>query len=298
MLCFCSATTVRLPTLTPTANLNIRAVPPQLNVLLGLLGLENLDMRMDEQMGQMLPKTSGNAWISTTLAATAPNVRLPNTLPTPPGAMLTAMMRLSAAAAAAHFPLMDPKRLMAELRQAMQSLMAQFLPHSSGISSIPSPGLQRMALAAWLTLALREKRVCPMALARVDMRHSFGDQSQRMSASLALAAQLPRMSITPFALSPQQMIFAARLAAFPPLASAPAAMVLPPVTDPNFARMLSNMLSDLAAITASHLPIDKLLALASKLETLNTIKAAFGEDALTPAGIARVNTMLKLSSLI
>ena len=58
------------------------------------------------------------------------------------------------------------------------------------------------------------------------------------------------------------------------------------------------MLSGLAAITASHLPIDKLLALASKLETLNTIKAAFGEDALTPAGIARVNTMLKLSSLI
>ena len=59
MLCFCSATTVRLPTLTPTASLNIRAVSSPLKDLLSLLGLENVNMRMDEHLSVSGVSTNG-----------------------------------------------------------------------------------------------------------------------------------------------------------------------------------------------------------------------------------------------
>lgn len=298
MPCFCKTSAAKLPTVTPTASLSVMAVPPQMQQLLSLLGLEAAgSARADLKLAAMLPGMSGDAWMKATLAATAPHIQLPAILPSGGGGMMSMMMRL--AVVAPMFPLTDVRRLVAEIQQAVTSLMAQVMPQAQALRGIPGPQLQNMALAARMTLALRAQGIYPMALANLDF--SFAAQAgvaspqSRMTAALAFAARLPKITVAPFALPLPKVNLALTMAALAPMATAPQAMGLPPAPDPNLARMLMNQLAALSTVPMPPLPlpVDELLALAAKLEDLETIKLAFGEDALTPAGVARVNAMLR-----
>jgi hypothetical protein len=70
---------------------------------------------------------------------------------------------------------------------------------------------------------------------------------------------------------------------------------LPPLSSPDFMSALRSQLAMLNAMPMPQLPMPPaaLMALAGQLADLDAIHAAFGPDALTPAGIARVNAMLK-----
>ena len=155
-----------------------------------------------------------------------------------------------------------------------------------------------MTLAARLTLKLRAQGLCPMALAKVDPSFSaamaLGDPGVRLQQAARFSASLKAqpLAMQPFALPPAKLNLAMSMAAFAPLATAPAAMGLPPVTEPDFMKMAVNMIKAVAALPMLALDALGLLDAAAKLDSIGVIQEAFGMDALTPAGVARVNAML------
>ena len=289
MPCFCATNMMRLPAMAPKVSLSaVAPVPPQLAMLADLLGLESMAasgpvaMRADMKMNAALPDMTGAAWMNATLGAP---------LPLSGGPVLSLVMRL--AAAGMIFPLLDPKKLILQIKQAVASLMAQAMEALAPFQAIPPMQLQNMTLAARLTLQLRAQGLCPMALARVDPSFSaglsLGDPGVRLQQAARFSASL---KVQPFALPPAKVNLAMSMAAFAPLASAPAAMGLPPVTSPDFMKMAVNMIKAVAALPMMALDALGLLDAAAKLDSIGVIQEAFGMDALTPAGVARVNAML------
>ena len=282
MPCFCKSTQIVVPP--PNLRLAVMAVPPQLSDLLGLLDLPPDGLRLDERLGQTLPP-GGPSWIRATIQAQAPGVRLPAVLPPGGGAMMSAMLSLSAAAKV--FPLNNTRRLLAELQQALSSLAHNILPQVQALSTINPVGLQRMALAARLTLALRAKGVCPMVLAKVDVNAQYAGGSAAVRAGFNYAATMPQMNVRPFALPAAQLRLAQHLSALAPLGAAG----MPPLSDPNLIARLKAQIRMLAAMPVPKLPVTP--AMLAALADLDAIHQAFGLDATTPAGVARVNAMLR-----
>ncbi|KIC45671.1 hypothetical protein RA28_08105 [Ruegeria sp. ANG-S4] len=284
----------------PTANLSVQAVPPQMMKLLSLLGLQGTasgQARADMKLNAMLPAMTPDIYLKATMAANAPNIALPPILPTDGGGAISLMMRLVATG----YPLTDPRALLAEVQQAVVSMAKNVLPQAQTIPKIPAPQMQNITLAAKMTLALRAQGVCPMALAGLDFSHEAkmelgeaGGSRGTCSAALNFAAKLPRITMPPFALPLPKVNLARQLALMAPAATAPAAMGLPAVSDPNLMKTLMSQLAALSTIPIPNLPVslEDLQAMADQLQDLATIQEAFGPDALTPAGIARINAML------
>lgn len=297
MPCFCKANSTNLM---PTANLSVQAVPPQMMKLLSLLGLQGTasgQARADMKLNAMLPAMTPDMYLKATMAANAPNIALPPILPTDGGGAISLMMRLVATG----YPLTDPRALLAEVQQAVVSMAKNVLPQAQTIPKIPAPQMQNITLAAKMTLALRAQGVCPMALAGLDFSHEAkmelgeaGGSRGTCSAALNFAAKLPRITMPPFALPLPKVNLARQLALMAPAATAPAAMGLPAVSDPNLMKTLMSQLAALSTIPIPNLPVslEDLQAMADQLQDLATIQEAFGPDALTPAGIARINAML------
>ena len=300
MPCFCKSNPTRLPSVAANTNLSVRVVPPQMMNLLNLLGLQGNGngARADMKLSAMLPDMSPDVYMRATLNARAPHIRLPAVLPPGGGFMISMAAKLALIAPA--FPLADPRGLLAHIQQAVLSLVANLLPAARAIPAISPRQLQNLKLAANMTLALRARGICPMALAGLD--YSFetelgSSDSSRGTCSTALnfAATLPRLTLPPFALPLPKLQLARHLALMAPAATAPQAMGLPPISDPQLLKRLLSQLGILSTLPLPHLPLplDELQALLDKLSDLATIKKAFGEDALTPAGIGRINAMLQ-----
>lgn len=291
MMCLCSNTP--MPTVPPNPHLAIRAVPPQFKNLLGLLGLEDMTakLRMDQQLAQALPP-GGPSWITASLAAQAPKLALPAVLPPGGGVAMMAMLRLSASAKT--FPLTNPKALLAQLTLAIRSLQQFAMPRLQAVAHIPTPALQRMALAARMTLDMRQQGVCPMIIANVDMRAGLTNSVGRAQASVNFAAKMPTMRIPPFALPGPQLKLAQSLAGLASLGGAAQSMGMPPMSDPNFMGAFRSQMQMLAKMPMP--PKISLLALqelTGKIADIDVIEEAFGPGAMTPGGISRVNAMLK-----
>lgn len=290
MTCFCKSAPV--PAVTPMTNLSVRFVPPQLKNLLGMMGLEGMDpIRVDQQMAQALP-SGGSAWLNATLAAQAPRLSMPSFVPGG-GAMMTAMLSLSAAAPV--FPILSPKRLIAALAQAINSLIANAMPRLQSVGALPTLAMQRLALAARLTLNMRQNGVCPMMLANVDMRAGLTGSTARAQAAVNFAARMPSMRMAPFALPLPQLRLAQSLAGLAPLGGAAQAAGLPPMSDPGFMRALQSMMKMLAAMPMLPLRMGMaaLMEMIGKIADLGVIEEAFGPNAMTPGGISRINAMLR-----
>ncbi|MBO9435017.1 hypothetical protein J7394_12430 [Ruegeria sp. R13_0] len=269
----------------------------KLLTLLGLQGTASGQARADLKLNAMLPAMTPDMYLNATMNAKAPNIALPAILPSDGGGAISMMMSL----AASGFPLADPRALLAEIQQAVLSLAATVLPQAQAMPKMSSPQFQNIVLAARMTLALRAQGVCPMALAGLDYSYEAemqvgeaGGSRGTCSAALNFAASLPRITMPPFALPLPKIDLAKQLALLAPAASAPETLGLPPISDPNMISALMNQLAGLATVPVPNLPVslDELQELADQLQDLATIEEAFGSDALTPSGIARIDAML------
>lgn len=297
MPCFCPTQLQSLSSLMPRANLSVSVVPPQMADLIGLLGLEGGQMgqfnRLDIQLNSMLPNMTGPDWMRMQLAGHMPN----------PGAMIPtggpALMSLTArmASVSARFPLSNLNALMDYLKRTMASMAASLLPLSAAVRPIPATQMANIVLAAKLTLGLRKMGLCPLALAGIDPSFSesleLGDPVSTYQSILR-----PSVSLTaaPFALSAPKLGLAFTMAASASLADMPTALSLPPVNDPNFNAMAMNMLASLASMVPLPISPAELLADLNRLMDLMSIQEAFGMDAMTPAGITKIETMLSFMS--
>lgn len=311
MACFCKLPAAKLPSFQAklpsfqaTATADVSAVPPQLGALADIMGLESasLTARVDETMGAQLPKSGGDAWIRATLKAQVPNMALPVVLPSGGGPMIKVALKLAMSPLVAANPmiLVDPKAMAKTLQQMAASLAANVLPQMAPIKAMPQAMFVNMTLAARLTLALRAKGICPMALTGVDaqfsMKAGLAEPRARLSQTMSFAATIVPPKVPKLIVTPPQLALAATLSAIAPLATAPKTLGLPPASDPQFVEALKKMIAGVAAAMIPAMPMipDELLAMAAKVEAMATIKEAFGEDAMTPAGVVKVNAMLKV----
>ncbi|WP_428926743.1 hypothetical protein [Marinibacterium sp. SX1] len=284
--------------LIPTDPLSIHVIPPQLADLARLLHLEapaDSTLRADVQMAATLPDMPPEAWMRATLQAHGPT--LPRALPIGAGALVSAVLTLGLQARL--FPLADPALLIAHLRQVLVSFAAGPLSAAAPLMAFgASPHFARLTDAARITLDLRSQGLCPLALSGVDgqfvLAEQLGEPRAAYGAAIDTALSLAAHPPAPFALSPAQVDLALHFAAMAGLDSAHEPLGLPPLSDPGFPTAAQAMMQALAAVPMPRmsLPPQDMLALAGVLEAIATIRQAFGPDALTPAGIGRVNAML------
>lgn len=287
--------------LPPPEPLRIRAVPPQLADLARLLGLDpaagSQMMRADLRMASALPDMAPDTWMRATLSAKMPHLQLPRALPFGPGPLVSVMLRLGLAGRI--FPLTDPARLIAALKQTMASFAQTTLPATKPLMAMATPSFANLTQAARLTLSLRQQGLCPLALAGVDMSFSMsqgldeprGTYAQAMRVAVNVASQ----PIQPFAMTMDQVRLATHFAGMAGLNTLHEPLNLPPASDPTFPTAAQMLMRALSAIPMPPLPMTptELLELAGILDAIDAIKQAFGQDALTPAGTARVNAMLR-----
>ena len=301
MTCFCNAPASTLPQLVPPEPLRIRAIPPQLSDLARLLGLSNMGgdmmMRADLRLSQVLPDMPPDSWMRTTLSATMPRLQLPRHLPFGPGPLISATLQLSLFARV--FPITDPKRLIAAIRQAMASFAQTTLPAARPLLAMVTPDFLRLTDAARITLTLRKQGLCPLALSGVDPQFSLGEglaePRETYTGAMHAAVRISSQPIQPFAMTPAQVRLAAHFAGMAGLPMAHEPLNLPPASDPSFPTAAQALIRALSAIPMPPLPLspDKLLEMAGVLEAIDTIKEAFGQDALEPTGTTRINAMLR-----
>ncbi len=305
MPCFCKNAATHLTTQAVSIRATVMAVPPQMPNLASLLGLQkatanaslSASARADMIMAAKIPNVSYQSWLSGKLG-----VYIPSPIPVGGGGALNMAVRLSAAANV--FPLTDPRRLYGELKQAAASLAKQFMPKAyAGMGALYTPNFSAMVLAARMTLTLRAQGICPMALAAGVKANAKLNLAASATMSVAMAQSalesanrhslvLQKTKMPAFALTPDQMNLAMNLSALAEAQKAQHSLSLPATSDPNFMKTLNTWLESLARIPALPIPTSELLALASKLEELSVVTQAFGPDAMTPAGVARVNAML------
>ncbi|NIZ13964.1 hypothetical protein [Phaeobacter sp. HF9A] len=292
MVCFCKE--LELPEALPSTtrdSLRVDAPPPQLANMLKLMKLNaNLDARSDLNLAEMLP-TDQN-WMAANIVAQAPNGTLPSVLPAGGGPLLSLAMRL--AVPASILPLDDIEALKAELTEAILSLEENVMANAPAIPMMPSPSYQNMALGAQMTLALRAQGLCPFEVMEVELSEAprLGDSGTsiaRQDATLQFASRLPKMRLPAFGLPPQQLALAMDMAA---LASTTAALEKPPLT-PEYIEYLKRQFQALQQLPMPRMktPLPLLMAMAAEMADLDVIQEAFGEDALTPNGQARINAM-------
>ncbi|MEM8739985.1 MAG: hypothetical protein AAGE13_00705 [Pseudomonadota bacterium] len=296
MTCFCLTPTHNLRTLLPSAQFRIDPIPPQFRRLPMLLDL-SAGTRLDLRLSRLLPDLDPDAWMRMTLGAAAPQTPLPLALPFGAGPLMSATMRLSFCATM--FPLGNLERLIAGIKQALASFAAGMVPMAVPLRALVTPDWLRLVEAARITLALRGLGLCPLALSGVDgqfvLRDGLDNPRDVYTNGMRLAARLSMGRLPAFALSPAQVQLAAHFAASAHLPSAHESLGLPPVNDPAFPSAAAALLAALSRLPMPHLPMSlaDMLDLAGILEGLEAIHLAFGEDALTPAGINRINLMLR-----
>ena len=291
MMCVCPNTP--MPVVPSYPNLSVNYVPPQLKNLVGLLGLPDLVVkpRIDQKLGQVLP-ANDKSWISSTMSAQAPSVTLPSILPPGFGIALSAMMRLGMAGQV--FPVMKPKQLASEMTLAIKNMTKFAMPRLRPVMHVPWPQLQRMALAARLTLDMRAKGVCPMVMANVSMTAGYANSGGAFQAAMSFAANMPKLKVPPIALPLPKIQLAQQLAAMSGVPAASQGLGLPAMHMPNFMPALQSQLQMMAQMPMPmQLPMAELQEMTAKLADIDVIEEAFGPDALTPGGVSRVNAMLK-----
>lgn len=295
MPCFCAPQINGLSSLVPQSSLHIRAVPPQLSQLAGLLGLSNGQLtspqRLDLAMNAKLPMMSSADWLRSNMSLTMPGI--PMIVPNGGPPMMSLVARLGAVGQ--RFPMINPDALLAELKQTLASMALRLLPFTDAVRCIPNWQITNMVTAARMTLGLRAQGLCPMALSGVDMRMSqnlnLSAPQTTLRSAINTSLSMPT-SIPKFALPLPKLNLAMGMAALAPLATASETLGLPNTHDPDFVGMAMSMLSRLAQLPTFGMNPQSLIADLMRLSDLSAIEQAFGADAMTPAGIGRVHAML------
>lgn len=288
MTCFCAARVAPLKMLAPKANLSVGPVPPQMPKMVAMLGVPlpgpgpapapRIDMKMAAVMTPMV----GQSWV-----------------PPKPPALMGKMANLSALAAL--LPLEDIGALVAELQDMLTKLTENVQPVMTGAARLPKKPMLNMVMAARMTLSMRAKGMCPMDLSGLDS--SFANAQGlppapgKMAATMGAVKGMPR-PIPRFALPIPMQTMAMTLASLAPLETIPTSLSMPPIASSQFAGAAMAALARLAQVPPLPIDVSKMMAELAQLSDLAAIQAAFGESAMTPAGVAKVQAMLTYMSRV
>lgn len=203
------------------------------------------------------------------------NIRLPN-IDTGGGPL--ASMALSLNMAMGTFKIDNLPMLELEMETAAQSFQRNIWPRLKFLTQFKIQPLLNFAIVARLVLDLT-------ALGFDPMNMKAGDLPPRSN-----------FSNFKFALSPPKLKMMKLMLGLPPLIKVAEQLNVPPLGDPEAAPMWNNKMRALSALSPPTLqiPFPLILRLAMVLESLATIKEAFGPDALRPNMVSRISMMMKL----
>ena len=189
-----------------------------------------------------------------------------------------AQISLTLALAVGNFKIDLLPQLEFEMEQAASSFQRNIWPRLGFLTTFKIQPLLNLVLAARLALDLRELGLDPMTMKAGDLPphpgyHNFA-----------------------FRLSPFKLKMARLTAALPNLLKMNETLKVPPLGDNDCFPTLNNRLNGLAGLSPPSLqiPFPMILKLAMVLESLATIKEAFGDDALSPSRLSRIEMMMRL----
>lgn len=284
MTCFCAPRVAPLKMLAPKASLAVGPVPPQMPKLIAMLGLPVPDApppapRIDLKLANAMAPMANQSWV-----------------PPKPPVLMGKMAQLSSLAAL--LPMEDIGALIAELQDMISKMAENVQPVLTGAARLPKKPMMNMVMAARMTLAMRAKGLCPMSLSGLDQTFAAAQglppAPSKFNATMSAAKMTPR--IPRFALPMPQVGMAMTLASLAPLETIPTSLSMPPVASSSFAGAAMAALANLARVPPLPLDVTRLMTELARLSDLAAIQQAFGENAMTPAGVARVQAMLTYMS--
>lgn len=190
------------------------------------------------------------------------------------GPLMAIGMTLSMAVGS--FALDDLPMLEMQMAQAGESFQRNIWPRLGWLTTLKVQPLLNMAIVARLVLDLSAMGLDPFAM--------------------GAAPPAPMMHSARFSLSSPKLAMARLLAGLPMLGAMMPALALPPLGETGALPALGNRLNALAGLTPPSLaiPFPVMLKLAMALESLATIRMAFGD--VSPATFQRLDAMLRMWS--
>lgn len=234
------------------------AIPLQLKLAAALPALEpreRLDMRIDSGFDP---------------------VRLP-TISTGGGPLFSMAMSLNMAMGT--FTLDDLPKLDFEMQQAANSFHRNIWPRLSFLTTFKMQPLLNYAIAARLVLDLRDLGLDPLKMTPADIpMQNFGKDHFI------------------FRVHPLKLTMLKLLLGLPPLFKLNDALEVPPLGDPESQPALRSKLQNLSTLSPPSLqiPFPLILKLAMVLESLATIKEAFGPQAMSPQYRSQIMAQFRL----
>lgn len=257
MVCFCKQPAATIPTfIRPSFSMALPQVPLQMQLAVALPAITP-ENRLDMQIGAYL----GNLNL--------PTISMPNS-----GLFQIAPML---ALVAGTFPLMDLPALELSLQEMGDTMMTHVWPHVGWLMSLKLGPLLNFALAARLVLDLQDLGIDPFDMSYTMPRVSYPGHHFRMSMPMP------------------QLHMARLLLGLPSLFSLTETFQLPTLGDDGSFPGLFSALHGLASVRPPQLGITlpQLTKLALVLNSLATIKMAFGDPGLMGAGLASIRAMMR-----
>ena len=192
------------------------------------------------------------------------------------------MLQISAMLKLGNFSFTDPIKLAAEMAVMANSLNSSVTPGMSAALKMNIAPLMQLSLVAKLMVQLKVAGMDPLSA-------NFAAQAGAFAVKKSF---LPKVG---FALSAPQLKNIKLLVALPLLVQACEALKID-IGDPAAAAKFSAKLSAMASLSppALSLKISLMLKIAAIVAAVDAIVLAFGADAFSPAGMARISMMLKV----
>jgi hypothetical protein len=256
MTCFCDVPLAQAQS--TLSAMQFRMTPPQIP----------LSLRLAAAFGVAMDPNRADIRIAAGVQA----IRLPDV--TLGGPLANLAMGLQVAGGT--FRIDDIPTLEAQMRQAAQSIQSNVLPRIGMLARVQVRPLVNLAIIARLLLDLRARGIDPLDASTLP------PPPANLSSTLAMR------------LTPPQLRMARLAVGLPPLLQL-AETLRVPLGDQSAASAMRNRLEALARVQPPPLPLPMplLLRLAFVLDSLATIREAFGPDAMTPAGLNRIAALLQ-----
>ena len=257
MVCFCTTLAATIPSrISPSFSMALPQVPLQMQLALALPAITP-ENRLDMQLGAFMSNL------------TLPSLSMPN------GGLFQIAPML--ALVGGTFPLMDLPALELSLQQMGDTMMTNVWPLAGWLASLKMAPLLNFALAARMVLDLRALGIDPFDMSFNMPAVSYPGYHFRLS--------MPR----------PQIAMARLLMGLPSLFSLTEMFQLPTLGENGIARGMTSALIGLASIKPPQLGISlpQLTKFALVLNSLATIKLAFGDIGLSGAGLAPIRAMMR-----
>ncbi len=257
MVCFCKQPAAAIPSvIRPSFSMALPQVPLQMQLAVALPAITP-ENRLDMQLGAYLSNLN------------LPTLSMPNA-----GLFQIAPML---ALVAGTFPLMDLPALEFSLQQMGDTMMTHVWPHLGWLTSLKIGPLLNFALAARMVLDLRALGIDPFDMSYAMPPVSYPGHHFRMS------MPMPQLSMARIMLG------------LPSLLSLTETFQLPTLGDDGSFPGMMSALHGLASVRPPQLGLSfpQLSKLALVLNSLATIKMAFGDLGLSGAGLAPIRAMMR-----